>query len=988
MLLPPFIRSRTAVTALVFTLLASPWGAAEEKTAARGAVSGAESGERTDEWIIEIAPGRSAQTVAATLGYEHVRGTALPNFHVVRIPDSARFSARAARDVGTRLEASPGVVAADQLVRREFELRPVPADPLYANQWHLANTGQSTGTAGEDVDIVAAWQAGVTGSGVVIGVVDDGVQYGHPDFGNYDATRSYDYFDGDADADPGTAAHGTSAAGIAAAESDGVCGAGAGFGATLAAQRLIVGGFTDIQEGDALANNLAADSSGTSLDISSNSWGPSDSGATLGAPGIYSAANIEARVQDGRNGLGWIYVWANGNGHANADWSGADGYASSRYTIGVAATDHDGNQSWYSEGGANILVNAPSSGDGVGTTTTDLLGAAGYNGIAGNTDCTNGYGGTSSAAPLVAGIVSLMLEANPTLGWRDVQYILAETAEQNDPTDASWIANGAGVLHSEFYGFGRVNASAAVLAAADWMPLPDAISHETGVQVVNATIPDAGASQFTFPVASSIAKLEHVEVTINAAADFRGDLELVLTSPSGHSSLLMKRRVSDGSANGWNDWTFTSVGFWGEDPDGTWTLEARDAFAQDALTLNDYAVTLYGLAERTVGGTVSGLAGTGLVLQLNGGSDLAIASDGAFTFPATLTDGSDYAVTVAAQPDDPGQTCSVPDGSGTLAGSDVADVTVTCVTDTFTIGGTVSGLAGSGLVLQLNGGSDLAIASDGSFTFPDALADGSDYSVTVAAQPDDPSQTCSVPDGGGTLAGADVTDVAVTCVTDTFSVGGTVSGLAGPGLVLQLNGGNDVAVSSDGAFVFPAELTDGSSYTVSVAAEPSDPSQTCSVERSGGTLAGSDVMDIAVICVIDETDLTLDLVQDATGFAAERTLIHTMLATNLGPGAVSAARLSNQTSAGFGEAAWTCQAFSGASCPASTGTGAIDLALDLPAGGSVLIEWSGQAKPGFEGLLEHEARIESTPTVTDTRPSNDSASAAFQTDAVFENGFE
>ena len=180
-----------------------------------------------------------------------------------------------------------------------------------------------------------------------------------------------------------------------------------------------------------------------------------------------------------------------------------------------------------------------------------------------------------------------------------------------------------------------------------------------------------------------------------------------------------------------------------------------------------------------VGGTVSGLAGSGLVLQNNGGDDLAISADGAFTFATALDDGSAYGVTVFTQPGAPSQTCAVSNGSGTLAGADVTDVAVTCVTDQFNVGGTVSGLLGSGLVLQNNGGDDLAISADGAFTFATALDDGSAYGVTVFTQPGAPSQTCAVSNGSGTLAGADMTDVTVTCVTDQFTVGGNVSGLTG-----------------------------------------------------------------------------------------------------------------------------------------------------------------------------------------------------------------
>jgi len=286
----------------------------------------------------------------------------------------------------------------------------------------------------------------------------------------------------------------------------------------------------------------------------------------------------------------------------------------------------------------------------------------------------------------------------------------------------------------------------------------------------------------------------------------------------------------------------------------TATVTASNSVSSEQATTEVQVLGLY-----TVGGTVSGLAGSGLVLQNNGGDDLAIAANGGFTFATALTDQSSYEVTVATQPDHPVQTCTVANGSGMLAGADVTDVQVTCATDTFTVGGTVSGLAGSGLVLQNNGGDDLAIAADGGFTFATALADQSSYEVTVATQPDDPVQTCTVANGSGTLAGADVTDVQVTCATDTFTVGGTVSGLAGSGLVLQNNGGDDLAIAADGGFTFATALADQSSYEVTIATQPGNPIQSCTVANGSGTLAGSNVSDVAVQCSTEPAALVLDV---------------------------------------------------------------------------------------------------------------------------------
>lgn len=250
-----------------------------------------------------------------------------------------------------------------------------------------------------------------------------------------------------------------------------------------------------------------------------------------------------------------------------------------------------------------------------------------------------------------------------------------------------------------------------------------------------------------------------------------------------------------------------------------------------------------------VGGTVSGLAGTGLTLRNNGGDDLAIVANGDFTFATEVAQGGGYEVTVASAPNGPRQTCTVTAGSGTVGGSAVTDVAVTCVTDSFTVGGAVGGLAGSGLVLRNNGADDLAVNADGAFSFPVGVQDGTDYAVTVQTQPTGLSQTCSVTNGSGTVEGANVTSVGVACVTNSFTVGGEIDGLEGSGLELS-NGSDSLFPTQEGNFEFP-EQTDGTAYDVQVEANPVSPSQTCSVTSAAGTVAGADVEDVEVSCITD-----------------------------------------------------------------------------------------------------------------------------------------
>lgn len=252
---------------------------------------------------------------------------------------------------------------------------------------------------------------------------------------------------------------------------------------------------------------------------------------------------------------------------------------------------------------------------------------------------------------------------------------------------------------------------------------------------------------------------------------------------------------------------------------------------------------------RTVGGTVTELSGSGLVLQNNGGDNLAISANGAFTFATAITQGSAYAIAVAAQPTNPSQTCVVSNGSGTVGATDVTNVQVVCTTNifSFTVGGTVSGLTGSGLVLRNNGGDNLGISGNGPFTFATSITQGNAYAVTAFAQPTNPSQTCVVSNGGGTVSGSNVTHVQVACTTNNFILGGNLSGLTGTGLVLS-NGSERVTLNANGSFAFNTAISSGTSYNVLIDAAPVIPVQRCSLTNSSGTVTNANV-NIGVTCV-------------------------------------------------------------------------------------------------------------------------------------------
>ncbi len=519
-----------------------------------------------NQWVIQVAAGVDPALAAAQAGLVLVGEVQnMPGYYIVEAPLMMARDAAQARAVTRGINAVNGITFAEQLVLRQH-VRRVPTDPAYPNQWHLNNTGQSGGTIGADANVLPAWNAGFDGTGVRIAVVDDGIEHTHPDISpNYDTLNDYDINDNDDDPNNGWYSwHGTSAAGVAAAADDGaVCGVGAAYNATLMGIRVLGAATTDAQDAAAMAHGIY----NNTVHISTNSWGPADDGQQWGGAGTLALNAIRDGAAYGREGKGVIYTWAGGNGRLSNDHTGADAWVNSPFTIGVAASTDSGVQAWYSENGSALVVNAPSNGGTAGITTTDVTDS--FDG-----DCTANFGGTSSAAPLVAGVVALILDANPNLTWRDVQAILILSAEKNDPTGSGWAVNGAGRNVNHRYGFGRVDAGAAVALAQTWTPLAPAQHYATRSLRVNQTIPDGGVISSTFNVPVNVS-IEHVEVVLNVTHARRGDLRVVLTSPSGTVSVMLEPRPSDTGAN-ISNYRFLSMRHWGEMSAGTWTLSVFD----------------------------------------------------------------------------------------------------------------------------------------------------------------------------------------------------------------------------------------------------------------------------------------------------------------------------------------------------------------------------------------------------------------------------
>ena len=271
----------------------------------------------------------------------------------------------------------------------------------------------------------------------------------------------------------------------------------------------------------------------------------------------------------------------------------------------------------------------------------------------------------------------------------------------------------------------------------------------------------------------------------------------------------------------------------------------NDPIARDASTVDAPADAPAGFV--TIGGSVVGLAGTGLVLENDGGDDLSVESDGPFQFRMSVLAGTAYDVTASQQPTLPSQMCSVANASGT-ANTSVTDVTIVCTTLQYQISGTVYGLLASQSVkLALNGGNDITVTGDGSgaqpFTFGQTLASGASFVVSIT---NESQATCSVSGGNGQVGGGPVGGVAVNCATNSYTISGTVTGLNGT--VTISDGPDQVSVSST-AFAFPP-LTAGTAYDVTIVTDPEYPpiAQTCTLaSNTSGTLLAN-VSDVQITC--------------------------------------------------------------------------------------------------------------------------------------------
>lgn len=500
------------------------------------------------------------------------------------------------------------------------------ADTLRPDQWHLNNIGQTGGTPGIDINVLPVWED-YRGEGIRVAVLDSGVDTTHPDLvGNYLSEFGYDFGSEVPDGsyltqdvfDP----HGTFVSGLIAGTAQGTGIRGVAFESKFTS-------YADFN--GAQAHTSFARAADAGFDVMNNSWGAILPFSLTFRVNPALGESIEYAVSTGRDGLGLNIVFAAGNSYGRNRifeelgfvWSGELGIAdtntdslqNSRFTITVGALDHDGTYSdglddlGYTTPGASVLVSAP----GTAVASTDIQGDRGYN--PGEDFAVDS--GTSFAAPVVSGVVALMLEANPLLGYRDVKEILAYSARWNDQDEPAWSFNGAinhnggGLLSNYNYGFGLVDATAAVRLAETWhkqSTFANEVMVKAEPMVVSTAIPDGDVIEFQFTLEAGVS-IETVELDFGLDHEEVGDLIVSLISPSGMSSTLLAR-LFDGRATEVMHalieregieadpakiaHTLSSNEFWGEDSGGVWTVVVEDARIGNVGSIDHLALRAYG----------------------------------------------------------------------------------------------------------------------------------------------------------------------------------------------------------------------------------------------------------------------------------------------------------------------------------------------------------------------------------------------------------
>jgi subtilisin family serine protease len=526
-------------------------------------------------------------------------------------------------------------------------------DPLLKYAWHLENIGQkifaaTAGTAGFDLNLLTTWKQQIYGSGVVVQVSDDGLEDTHEDLhGNFpylstskDYTLSSPYTSTTSAPRGVDDNHGTSVAGLIAAVGwNGVGSRGVAPKAHLTIANLLSSAVT-------ITNAKKIDQAGGTFDISNMSWGSTqDAVYTINA--AYNS-QLKSMITSGRSGRGSIFVKASGNdfgvfcnGSTTTYCIGNSNFDSDNaipYIIAVGALDASGQSATYSSTGSNVWIS--SFGGEFGSDTPAMLTtdrstcSKGYSVSSENQSFENGtssenrncnytstFNGTSSAAPVLSGVIALILEANPLLTWREVKYILAKSATVDGYQVGSisnplgltypngyeweqmWITNSAQFKFHNWYGFGRVNVDGAIALAlaAKTTPINLGTYTETNWNVahahtgLNAAIPDNNAAGVTntINVVTNL-RVEAVQIRVAITHADISELALELTSPSGVKSILVNAKNSLTGISNYMGETFLTNAFYQESTVGSWTLRVVDTTTGNVGTLTSFELNFFG----------------------------------------------------------------------------------------------------------------------------------------------------------------------------------------------------------------------------------------------------------------------------------------------------------------------------------------------------------------------------------------------------------
>lgn len=475
-------------------------------------------------------------------------------------------------------------------------LKSYPNDTWWNKMWYINRKN------GPTYNVMDVWKRNITGKGVVVAVVDEGLHFTHPEFEeNYDEGASWDFVDNDTDPVPWNKSvpqygHGDNCAGVIAAVGyNNRCGVGLAYKATLGGIRLFLKEkATDDVECKALSYKTHY------IDIYSNSWGPDDSGFYVTGPGPLTQRALKNGAEKGRNGRGSIYVFAAGNGGLIVKDSCAfNGYVNSIFTIAITGINSDGAIPVYGEHCAGIMAV---------TYSRDIFGDSSKVITATTKDkCTDNFGASSAAAAMASGLTALMLSANPGLTWRDVQHIIVQTARSSDDVKVHWRANKVGLKVNDYVGFGLMDASKMVDAAIKWKTVPRKVNCTIRRHGINRAIPSRkklvekiDLSNWSDLCGDKINYLEHVEVGVNLTYTRRGDLLIKLISPQETVSNLTHFRPFDSYLNSTDlDWVLMSLHNWGENATGLWklTLENSQLHHNNTGTLFDWTLILHGTAS-------------------------------------------------------------------------------------------------------------------------------------------------------------------------------------------------------------------------------------------------------------------------------------------------------------------------------------------------------------------------------------------------------